>query len=101
MKIIGRVESEAITDVRCDVCNESTRLENGNLQYETLEAHWGYGSAHDGKRYEAHLCERCFFNTLAYLKQARRTLHLFDGDPRSPEGDLGLVTRNDLFRDGG
>ncbi|AZC51733.1 hypothetical protein C4K35_4154 [Pseudomonas chlororaphis subsp. piscium] len=101
MKILRRVESEAVTDVQCDVCDASTRLENGNLQYGKLEAHWGYGAAHDGERYEVHLCERCFFITLAYLKQERRTLHLFDGDPRSAEDDLGLITRNDLFRDGG
>jgi hypothetical protein len=100
MKIMGRVESEAVTDVRCDVCDDSTCLENGSFQYGMLQAHWGYGASHDGERYEVHLCERCFFATLAYLKQERRTLHLFDGDPRSAEDELGLITRNDLFRDG-
>ena len=56
MKILGRVECEAVTDVRCDVCSESTRLANGNLQYGRLEAQWGYGTAHDGERYEVNLC---------------------------------------------
>ena len=101
MKILGRVESEAVTDVRCDICDESTRLANGILQYGTLEAHWGYGAAHDGERYEVHLCERCFFTTLAYLKQERRTAHLFDIEPNASEDELGLASRNDWFRDGG
>ncbi|MFJ4145856.1 hypothetical protein [Pseudomonas sp. NPDC089734] len=101
MKILGRVESEAVTDVRCDICAESTRLANGNLQYGTLEAHWGYGAAHDGEHYEVHLCERCFFTTLGYLKQERRTAHLFDSEPNAIEDELGLVNRNDWFRDGG
>ena len=101
MKILGRVEQQAVIDVRCDICDESTRLANGNLQYGTLEAQWGYGAAHDGERYEVHLCERCFFTTLAYLKQERRTVHLFDSDPISSEAELGLVNRNDWFRDGG
>ncbi len=41
MKILGRVESEAVTDIRCDVCDESARVASGNLQYGTLEAYWG------------------------------------------------------------
>ncbi|WP_027906995.1 hypothetical protein [Pseudomonas taiwanensis] len=101
MKILGRVEQHAVTDVRCDICAESTRLANGNLQFGTLEARWGYGAAHDGERYEVHLCERCFFTTLAFLKQERRTAHLFDSDPSSSEPELGLVSRNDWFHDGG
>ncbi|WP_338805512.1 hypothetical protein V8U11_17260 [Pseudomonas chlororaphis] len=100
MKIIGRVEIEAVTDVRCDVCDDSTRLVDGNFQYGTLQAHWGYGASHDGERYEVHLCEHCFFSTLAYLKQERRVSNLFEDDSRSPEGDLGLVSKNDFFRDG-
>lgn len=101
MKILERVEQHAVTDVRCDICDASTRLANGNLQYGTLEAQWGYGTAHDGERYEVHLCERCFFTTLAFLKQERRTAHLFDSAPNSSEADLGLVSRNDWFHDGG
>lgn len=101
MKILGRVECEAVTDVRCDVCSESTRLANGNLHYGRLEAQWGYGTAHDGEHYEVHLCERCFFATLAYLKQERRTFHLFEDDARPGEEELGLVSRNNWFREGG
>lgn len=52
MKITGRVEVDAVTDVRCDVCGCSTRLGSGNLEYGILNAHWGYGAMHDGERYE-------------------------------------------------
>ncbi|MNE91534.1 hypothetical protein D3C80_1891610 [compost metagenome] len=100
MKIMGRVEVEAVTDVRCDVCECSTRTGSGNLEYGTLDAHWGYGALHDGKRYEVHLCETCFFATLAYLKQERRTAHMFEDDPRRTDGDFGLVGEDDFFRDG-
>lgn len=48
-----------------------------------------------------HLCERCFFTTLAYLKQERRTVDLFEDDARHGEKELGLVSRNDWSRDGG
>ncbi|NVZ75188.1 hypothetical protein HX859_09855 [Pseudomonas gingeri] len=100
MKITGRVEVEAVTDVRCDVCDRSTRLGSGNLEYGTLHAHWGYGALHDGERYEVHLCEACFFATLAYLKQERRTANMFEDDPQRPDGDFGLAAKDDFFRDG-
>lgn len=80
MKITGRVEVEAMIDVRCDVCERSARLESGNLEYGTLHAQWGYGALHDGEHYEIHLCESCFFSTIAYLKQERRTTNRVEND---------------------
>lgn len=101
MKTTGRVEIEAITDVTCDVCGRSTRMAAGSYQYGTLQAHWGYGSDHDGQRFEVHLCEHCFFQTLAYVKQERRVQHLFSSEPSAECDDLGLVTRDDYFLDTG
>lgn len=40
MKIIGRVEVEAVTDVVCDICRCSTRTNIGAHQFGTLQAHW-------------------------------------------------------------
>lgn len=40
------------------VNGRSTRIEGYGLQYGTLRANWGYGAAHDGERYEVHLCCR-------------------------------------------
>lgn len=99
MKITGPVETEAVIDVRCDVCDTSTRLENGNLQYGMLQAHWGFGAYHDGQRYEVHLCESCFFATIAYLKQERRTVNLFEDNQQQLEGNFGLAAKDDYFRD--
>ena len=101
MKITGLVEIEAITDVTCDVCGSSTRMAAGSYQYGTLQAHWGYGSDHDGQRFEVHLCEHCFFQTLAYVKQERRVQHLFNDEPSAESDDVGLVTRDDYFQDTG
>ncbi|WP_406833972.1 hypothetical protein [Pseudomonas asiatica] len=96
MKITGRVEKEAVVDVSCDVCGSSTRF----LQYGMLQAHWGFGVLHDGERYELHLCESCFFLTIAFLKQERRTATMFEGDSQQPEDDFGLTPRDDFFCDG-
>jgi hypothetical protein len=61
MKITGNVEIEAVTDVVCDICQLATRVQSGALQFASLSAHLGYGTKHDGERYEIHLCEGCFF----------------------------------------
>jgi hypothetical protein len=99
MKIIERVEIEAVTDVKCDVCRCSTRSEIDGLQFATLQAHWGFGTKHDGERYELHLCENCFFGTITYIKQERRIQSLFDESDQTNTEELGLVVRDDFFGD--
>ncbi|TDV97188.1 hypothetical protein BDK62_10776 [Halomonas alkaliantarctica] len=105
MKVTEKVEVDTVTDVRCDVCLTSTQVADGGLEFATLQAHWGYGSQHDGERYELHLCESCFFSTLAYFKQERRVQNLFseDGctDALKTDRTLGLVATDDYFGDKG
>ena len=38
----------------------------------------GGGSKHNEERYELHLCEKCFFYTLATLKSERYVEHVLD-----------------------
>ncbi|WP_122312570.1 hypothetical protein [Pseudomonas coronafaciens] len=101
MKIIGRAEVETVLDVKCDVCDSSTAVSQAGWQFGTLLAHWGYGSTHDGERYEVHLCEGCFFQALAYLRQERRTQHMFSSESQSSPAEFGLVGRDDYFNDAG
>ena len=65
MEIKQLKQVEVVTDVVCDVCNQSTKLEFG-----TLSVHWGYGSKHDG--------EKCFIYALATLKKERVDEFMFD-----------------------
>ena len=80
MEIKKLQQVKVITDVLCDVCNQSAKLE-----FATLSAHWGYGSKHNGERYELQLCEKCFFYALKTLKKQRRDRLMFDEnfDPAS------------------
>ena len=59
-----------------------------NWGLELYPAHWGYGSKHDGERYELQLCEKCFFYTLATLKKERVDEFMFDEnfDPATLDG---------------
>ncbi|WP_249976770.1 hypothetical protein [Vreelandella olivaria] len=102
MKIIGKAEIDTVTDVVCDVCLCSTQVAGG-LEFATLQARWGYGATHDGERYELHLCESCFFRTVAYMKDERRIQNLFSDDDNTgvntADEKFGLVTRNDYFGD--
>jgi hypothetical protein len=64
-------EIEVIVDVLCDRCGQSCvkweirgapeSVEDATTiaEYATFEAHWGYGSSHDGEHWLAHLCEAC------------------------------------------
>ncbi len=78
------------TDVLCDVCSSSTTIDGVSTGFGVLSAQWGYGSKHDGERYEVHLCESCFFNTLANLSRDRMTSHLFD-EPANTQPVFGLI----------
>ena len=86
MEIKQLQQVEVMTDVVCDVCNQSTKLE-----FATLSAHWGHGSTHDGERYELQLYEKCFFYALATLKKERRDAFMFNEnfDPSSLD-EFGL-----------
>lgn len=44
-------EVEVISDIRCDVCEESCQTEGAvsNIEFGTLSAHWGHGTQHDGE----------------------------------------------------
>ncbi|MEJ6387626.1 hypothetical protein PV306_33540 [Pseudomonas aeruginosa] len=70
----------------CDVCRQSTSVEGYGQQFGTLQAHWGYGSKHDGERYKVHLCELWFFRTLSGLRRERMVNAMFDEEPDSTKG---------------
>ena len=80
MKIPAMEQTESISDVLCDVCGDSTRIEGYGLQFGTLRASWGYGSTHDGERYEVHLCEPCFFRTISGLRRERMVNFMFSDE---------------------
>ncbi len=66
---------EQPADILCDVCMESIQR-----NYAVLSAHWRNGSKHQGEQYELHLCEACFFATVATLKREHRVKQMFNED---------------------
>lgn len=101
MKITGKVEIKDVTDVICDVCLLTTRVQGAGLQFGTLQALWGYGAKHDGERYELHLCEGCFFQAIANLKEQRRSQNLFDEGGGVVDDQFGLVAKDNYFGETG
>ena len=102
MKVTEEKMVTVTMDVLCDVCSSSTTPPGGSAQYGTLTAHWGYGSKHDGERYEVHLCEQCFFSTLSTLRRQRMVEHMFDetsGIAGEPDAEFGQVEQGNYFRD--
>lgn len=90
MKVTQASEHEMDIDVVCDVCGTSTRDVEGKLQYGTMHASWGKGSAHCGEVYELHLCEGCFFDQVTAIKRARWSSVMFED-----EGEA--ILRNDAY----
>lgn len=86
------------SDVLCDICGNSTTIEGVSAGFGVLSALWEYGSKHDGERYEVHLCEICFFNTLAKLRRDHMTNHLFD-EPTDTPLTFGLINQDCCFKD--
>lgn len=93
MKVMVKREIDVVDDIRCDVCDESTS-NHGRYppQFGTLQAHWGYGAQHDGEAFEVHLCERCFFQALANLREQRRGELMFSAQGFEPNPDFGRVS---------
>ena len=66
---------KVLDDVNCDICGKSTtNYSDVGPDYATLESYWGYGSSNDGSKYEIHICEFCFDETLEFLKQKRKSI---------------------------
>lgn len=82
----------------CEVCGSDLQVPGYGVQSGTLQASWGYGARHDGERYRVCLCEGCFFQALAFLRDQRRIYTLFEGlEPVSEE--FGLIQRDCYWGD--
>lgn len=69
--------------IRCGM----TETTFGTNEYGLLSANFGYGSSHDGERYQVHLCDMCFFGILATVREMHRGHHMFDDDYEAANPD--------------
>jgi len=87
MKTFKKKTVKVVDDVHCDCCGKSTTNYNYvGPDYATLESCWGYGSKHDGSKYNIDLCEGCFTEVLNFIKEKRRKVlgpfnYPHDNDP--------------------
>ena len=93
-----RASEPLLEGVRCDLCGSDMRIPGYGQQVGVLHARWGCGSRHDGEHYRVQLCEGCFFQVLAYIRQERRIQRLFDEEPLDDQ-DFGLITGGDCRGD--
>jgi hypothetical protein len=97
MEINSQALVNVVEDVLCDVCCSSTRILGYGLQYGRLEAHWGYGTQHDGEHYRVRLCEPCFFRVLSGLRRERMVNGMFDDDQPFSESIFGLMDTGNFW----
>ena len=76
-------KKEIVTDVICDCCAESCKVDEGKIdndirvddgepyyvfEFMRLETSWGYHSGKDLERWVAQLCEKCVDEKLSFIK---------------------------------
>lgn len=86
MKETTEVFVPKVSNVICDICGNSCKKEY-NVENGILTAMWGYESDHDLEIYSIDLCEKCFFETISWLreKQTHKTNpNPLDGREYSP-----------------
>lgn len=67
MAIRYKTEEITVVDkVLCDVCGMDCSKE-----YAKLSANWGHNSANHGTVFFIQICEKCFYEILRYIRQAR------------------------------
>lgn len=77
---------QEIDDVNCDVCGKSANTMDMGPSWAELGACWGYGSIHDGYKYDIDICENCFIDVINFIKDKRRKVlgpfnYPYDNDP--------------------
>lgn len=82
MKKTAARTTTAVTDICCDICQQSvipsSRKQHGDnfdnfSEYAQLIASFGYGSKRDGDNYHFDFCEACFEQLLATIEGLKVT----------------------------
>lgn len=64
-------KTEVITDIICDCCGKSCKVDNGdqhsNFEFMKLESHWGFHSGKDTQKWTAQICEKCVDEKLSFI----------------------------------
>jgi hypothetical protein len=87
MRIYKEKTTQVLDQIMCDICGKNCTDDfYDNHENATLEANWGYSTSRDGDRFEIHLCENCFGETLGFLRHKRKSAlgpfnYPYDNDP--------------------
>ena len=66
------VELEVLTDVRCDRCRASCKVNNTeNFERASINAVWGYGSKWDGDCWSYEVCQDCAEELLEWMSSKK------------------------------
>ena len=89
MKTYKTVEKKVVDRIYCDLCGSCCTDDNCGDEYATLEAMWGYCSSKDGSKFDIQICERCFDETLEWMRKKRKFYlepfnYPYETDPLNP-----------------
>ena len=70
MRTFKKKTAQVLDKIYCDIC--SSRCSNEYChEYALIETSWGYFSKRDGEKHDIHICENCFEDLLAWMKNKR------------------------------
>lgn len=79
-------------NISCTICNCSNEIiGDSTSQKGLLYASWGNRSKHEGETYMLYLCESCFFSTISYCKELRRSISINAGEELEESFEFGRV----------
>lgn len=81
MKTYTKKLTRVLDAIICDICGKTCTDDRYGTESASLEAYWGYGSQHDGKRFEIDICENCFYDTTRWMMDKRKEYQGGDGIP--------------------
>jgi hypothetical protein len=67
MQIKELVQRSEITDIICDICNESCCKGSCGCEYVAIDHLWGFDSNKDGTKTECDICENCFVKVQDFI----------------------------------
>lgn len=82
MKHYTQKLTRVIDNVVCDVCSKVCPNAFYLTESATIEAHWGYGSKHDGLQFEIDICEDCFMDMMGWMQNKYKEYHDTDKIPQ-------------------
>lgn len=72
MRIYKKKLKDDLSDLKCDICDNSCKTKLDDYEFASLKAQWGYSSRKDGEECNLEICEDCFDKIMDFIKNIKK-----------------------------